>query len=75
MAHLPPKTVLKPDPSAQSKTLFLPAPGELGTLVTLARGKHSARVMRFKGPHAALDWCLTNRAGLVFSFGPPTALN
>ena len=49
MAHLPPKTVAGYDPASQRQTLFLPAPGKQGILVTQHRRRTTAKAMRFAG--------------------------
>ena len=71
MAHLPPKTVAGYDPASQRQTLFLPAPGKQGILVTQHRRRKAAKAMQFADSHAALTWCEEHRAGLVYFFGPP----
>ncbi len=71
MADLPPKTVAGYDPASQRQTLFLPAPGKQGILVTHRRRRTTAKAMRFAGSQAALTWCEKHRAGLVYFFGPP----
>jgi len=66
MAHLPPKFLPGLDPFSQPKTLFLPAPGTDGFLVT-RRGKgFSSKAKRFADAHAALDWCQKHCASLIF---------
>lgn len=71
MAHLPLKIVAGYDPSSQRQTLFLPAPGKHGILVTQHRRRTTAKALRFASSHAALTWCEEHRAGLVYFFGPP----
>jgi hypothetical protein len=71
MAHSPLKIVAGFNPAPQSQTLFLPAPGKRGILVTHRRGRTTAKVMQFPCSHAALTWCERRRAGLVYYFDAP----
>jgi len=71
MAHLPLKTVAGYDPASQRQTLFLPAPGKRGILVTQHRRRTTAKAMRFASSRAALTWCEDHHASLVYLFGPP----
>lgn len=66
MAHLPPGFLADLAPFSQPKTLFLPAPGTLGILVTHRAGRFTSKAKRFASPRAALAWCLSHRAALVF---------
>jgi hypothetical protein len=75
MAHLPPKSLPEFDPVSQPKTLFLAAPGRLGVLV-IRRGRgFQRRNKRFLDAHAALDWCIAKRIGLVLFHPPDPARN
>jgi hypothetical protein len=65
MAHLP-RELLGVDPFAQPKTLFLPAPGTRGILVTRSGSRFRSQIKRFEGPQAALTWCIDHQVGLVF---------
>jgi len=67
MAHLPQKQLPEFDPRAQAKTLFLPAPGTVGTLVVMTP-RPSKKTRRFPNAGAALAWCERNRVNLVFFF-------
>jgi hypothetical protein len=71
MADLPLKTVAGYDPASQRQTLFLPAPGRQGILITYRRRRTTAKPMQFAGSHAALTWCEEHRAGFVYFFAPP----
>lgn len=75
MAHLPIKNLFAEAPFSQSKTLFLPAPGRLGFLVTRKGRRHSAVPMRFASAHAALTWCDSHRAAMVYFFGESAKAN
>jgi hypothetical protein len=66
MAHSPPKFIPGVDPFSQPKTLFLPAPGKVGILVTRTAKSMRSRPKRFMNAHAALAWCQENSAALVF---------
>jgi hypothetical protein len=66
MAHLPSDYLPGADPFNQPKTLFLIAPGREGILLIRTGAKFRSRRKRFSDPHAALDWCIANRAGMVF---------
>jgi hypothetical protein len=72
MAHLPLKNLPAFDPFSQPKTLFLPAPGELGFLVERKGVQFKAREKKFAGPEAALAWCIKYRVGLVYYFSTET---
>ena len=72
MAHLPPKNLPAFEPYSQPKTLFLPAPGQLGFLIERQGEQFKASEKKFKGPEAALAWCIRCRVGLVFYFSPDT---
>jgi len=75
MAHLPPKSLPGFDPFSQPKTLFLSAPGIEGILV-IRKGRSFRREMkRFPDAHAALDWCVKYRAGMVFFHLPDPKRN
>ncbi len=50
----------------QGKTVFLPAPGKKGIVVTNRNGRRRSKPVRFNGPHAALDWAIANAAMLVY---------
>jgi hypothetical protein len=55
-----------PDLFSLSRTLFLPAPGQRGMLVTHARGRMRKKVMKFPDAQAALAWCEEHGAGFVY---------
>jgi hypothetical protein len=75
MAHLPHNTVSNFAPFSQRQTLFLPAPGIQGLLVTRTADSFKTRAMKFKNAQAALTWCEQHRAGLVYYFGADPAAN
>jgi hypothetical protein len=75
MAHLPSENVSNFAPFSQRKTLFLPAPGTQGLLVTRVGERFKTRAMKFRDAHAALTWCEKHRAGLVYYFGADPASN
>jgi hypothetical protein len=50
----------------QSKTLFLPAPGKLGVLVSQRGRRRAAEPLQFASAAAALAWCVKHRVNLVF---------
>jgi hypothetical protein len=54
-------------PFQQSKTLFVVESHEAALLVTFTKGKHKSKAMKFETAHAALDWCIKNKAGMVFT--------
>jgi hypothetical protein len=66
MANPPPDPLAGFDPSGQTETLFLPAPGKLGILVSKRRGRRTARELPFTGAAAALRWCQRRRVNLVY---------
>lgn len=67
MAHIPKGGLTAPTPG--SRTLFLPAPGVLGILVTERAGRATAEEQReFSSATAAISWCLESRVNLVFYF-------
>ena len=57
------------------KTLFSEVPGRVGVLVTEAKGKRRSRVMRFKDGCAALRWCESNGATLIYMPPAPVSQN
>lgn len=76
MAHSSAKSLPEFPGVPQSKTLFLTAPGVLGKLVSRRGEKLSARQRRFKGPHAALDWCIAEQISFVYTpVAPDPAFN
>ena len=77
MSHLPPQKLPVPDPSSQSKTLFMAVPGNAAILDTRKGETMRRRSLAFTDPHAALDWCLARSAGFVLTFGraPDPSLN
>jgi hypothetical protein len=58
----------------QTKTLFLQAPGRTGVLITTAK-RRSQKAMRFKDAHAALDWCESHGALLLYFPKPNLSAN
>ena len=66
MANPPPDPLAGFDPSFQTETLFLPAPGTSGVLVTKRRGRRAAVPRQFASAAAALSWCQARRVNLVF---------
>jgi hypothetical protein len=69
MANLPPNSLPDFDAVAQSKTLFLPAPGTLGVVVAMSV-RLSRKERRFANVGAALAWCEKHRINLVYFFPP-----
>lgn len=56
-------------PTPGSRTLFLPAPGTEGILITQRNGRDAAEERReFGSATAAISWCLESRVNLVFYF-------
>ena len=66
MANLPPDLLSGFDPSGQTETLFLPAPGKTGMLVSKRRGRRAAEPLQFRSAAAALAWCQQRRVNLVY---------
>lgn len=54
-------------PSEQSQTLFVVEAHRAALLHIFKNGKHQTKVLKFATPHAALDWCISHGAGMVFS--------
>ncbi|MDB6122747.1 MAG: hypothetical protein JWQ71_1740 [Pedosphaera sp.] len=71
MAHLPSKFLSALDPFSQQQTLFLPAPGNEGVLLTKKGKTFKSHRKKFTDSQAALAWCEKTRTGLVF-FPPNT---
>jgi hypothetical protein len=53
-------------PAVQIQTLFFDAATRSAVLVTNRNGKRHRRALRFRDPHAALNWCIKQSAGFVF---------
>jgi len=66
MANPPEKSLAGGFDPLQSKTLFLPAPGKLGVLVSKRGRRRAAEPMQFPSAAAALTWCQAQRVNLVF---------
>jgi hypothetical protein len=75
MADPLPKKLSGAEPFSQRKTLFLESPGIAGILVDLAGKRRRSRPMKFSGPHAALNWCIQEHAGLVFYYNADPSKN
>lgn len=73
MAKLPPNFLPGFNAVAQSKTLFLPAPGTHGVLVAMA-AQPRRKTRRFANASAALAWCEKHRINLVYFFPVVTQL-
>lgn len=52
--------------SGSQATLFLPSPGTRGVVVRQQNGRRTAKVRRFAGSQAALDWCESTKTALVY---------
>jgi hypothetical protein len=65
--------------STQSKTLFVVETRSTRALGALlyqrAKGKEQTKGMKFPSARAALDWCIKNRAGFVFTLADTPADN
>jgi hypothetical protein len=74
MSH-PHDTSIPPASSGQTKTLFCTNGSAEAALVTNTAGKLSSRKRKFPDAHAALAWCITNGANMVFAFAADPAKN
>ena len=70
MANLPPHFLPDFSASAQSQTLFLPAPGKQGILATMTTPP-TQKKRRFANPGAALAYCEKHQVNFVYFFPPP----
>lgn len=61
--------------SGQSKTLFVIETKAEAVLYLNDQGVESTIEMNFETPHAALDWCIEHRAGMVFALAGTPADN
>lgn len=74
MAKPPQKPLPDSHGFAQSKTLYLPAPGKLGVLVKMSPTPSQSE-REFKNAAAALAWCEKERINLVYFFPNEAARN
>jgi hypothetical protein len=61
---------------ATGQTLWFDEQTRMAILVTRNKRRYQKKHLRFKdGPHAALDWCIEQRACFVFMPSPPVSHN
>lgn len=65
----------QPGELAFAKTVFVSAGTPGAILVTNTAGRRRRKTLRVANAHAALDWCQTHAAMLVYLPSPPTATN
>lgn len=75
MAHLPPPSVPEIPGAPQTKTLYLPAPGQHGIFVEYPGGQRRSTGKKFRDAHEALTWCEKNRIAFVFYYPDDPAQN
>lgn len=75
MAHLPPPSVPEIPGAPQTKTLYLPKPGQHGLLVEYPDGRRRSTGLKFRDAHEALDWCDAHAANLCYYLAADPAQN
>lgn len=56
----------KPQFAAYSKTVFVVEGNRTALVITRRGNKCTGRAKQFASPAAALEWCRTHRAGMVY---------